>query len=71
MTNGQCGKCESSEVHVVASIRNEFVVPLGFWSATGSATNLYICVNCGYVEIYVQDKSDLAKIANKWPKVAR
>ncbi len=70
MRNGQCPKCESVEVHVASTIRNEFVVPLGVSSLVGSATNLYVCVRCGYVEIYIQDAADLPKIAAKWPKVA-
>ena len=70
MRTGQCPKCESSNVHVVSTIRNKFVVPLGAWSVAGSATNLYVCVGCGYVEIYVQDAADLPKIAEKWPKAA-
>ena len=70
MKSGQCPKCESAEVHVVSSVRNTFVVPLGVLSMVGSATSLYICAHCGFVEIYVQDPSDLPKIAEKWPKLA-
>lgn len=69
MKNGRCPKCESQEVHSVATIRNDFGVPLGIMSV-GSATKLYVCVQCGYVEIYILDSTDLPKIAAKWPKVA-
>lgn len=69
MRNGQCPKCESADVHVLSTIRNTFIVPLGVMSIVGAATNLYVCVQCGFVEIYVQDRSDLPKIAEKWPKV--
>jgi predicted nucleic-acid-binding Zn-ribbon protein len=69
MKSGQCPKCESQEVHSVATIRNDFVVPLGIMSVVGSATKLYVCVRCGYVEIYVLDNTDLPKIAAKWPRV--
>ena len=69
MKSGRCPKCESREVHSVATIRNEFVVPLGIMSLVGSATKLYVCVRCGYVEIYILDSADLPKIAAKWPRV--
>ena len=70
MRSGHCPKCESADVHVVSTIRNQIVVPLGLLSVGGSATDLYVCVRCGYVEIYVQDEADLPQIAEKWPKVA-
>ena len=70
MKSGRCPKCESQAVHSVATIRNQFVVPLGIMSVVGSATKLYICVQCGYVEIYILDGADLPKIAAKWPGVA-
>ena len=70
MKSGRCPKCESQEVHAVTTIRNNFVVPLGMMSVVGSATKLYVCVQCGYVEIYILDGADLPKIAAKWPKVA-
>jgi predicted nucleic-acid-binding Zn-ribbon protein len=70
MKYGQCPKCESEEVHVVSTIRNDIIIPLGVFSV-GSATNLYVCVECGYIEIYVQDKTDLPKIAERWPRLVR
>jgi predicted nucleic-acid-binding Zn-ribbon protein len=70
MKNGQCPKCESEEVHVVSTSRNIIRIPVGVLSAR-SATNLHVCVECGYVEIYVRDKTDLPKIAETWPRLVR
>lgn len=69
MRSGQCPKCGFWEVHSVATIRNGLVVPLGILSMVGSATKLYVCVRCGYVEVYILDSTDLPKIAAKWPRV--
>ena len=68
MKGGQCVKCGAREVHVVDSSRTGVTVALGTWSA-GAFTNFYVCVRCGYLEIYVEDAADLPKIAEKWMKV--
>ena len=70
MKSGHCPKCESAEVHVVSTMRNHVVVPLGVLSMVSSPTNLYVCVDCGYVEVYVEDPADLPRIAEKWPKLS-
>lgn len=70
MKTGNCPKCGSENVHVVHSMRNHLVVPLSVLSMTDSATDLYVCVQCGFLEIYVEDPTDLPKIADTWPKVA-
>ncbi len=68
MKSGRCPKCESSDVHVVDGNRFEPGIPLGGFSS-GAFLNAYVCVKCGYVEMYVEDKEDLPKIADRWPKV--
>ena len=70
MKSGWCPKCEVQEVHAVATIGNDLIVPLKGFMSVGSATKLYVCVQCGYVEIYVMEGADLPKIAAQWPKVA-
>jgi hypothetical protein len=42
-------------------------VPLG-WTG-GATTNYFICIRCGYVEIYIRNEADLPKIAEKLSKV--
>jgi hypothetical protein len=44
-------------------------IALGVLSA-GAFLNAYVCVNCGYVEMYVEDKEDLPKIAARWPRIS-
>lgn len=68
MKNGECPKCGAGEVHVVDGNRFEPGIPLGGLSA-GAFLNAYVCVRCGYVEMYVEDAEDLPKIASRWPKV--
>ena len=68
MKSGKCPKCESQEVHIVSSLRTNLVIPLGLL-ADVAHINLYVCAQCGYVEIYAHDIADLPEIAAKWPKV--
>ena len=68
MKYGECPKCMGGDVHVVAGKRFEPGIPLGGLSA-GAFLNAYVCVGCGYVEMYVEDAGDLPKIAERWPKV--
>jgi len=69
MKNGQCPKCECSDVHIVDGNRFEPTIPLGGLSS-GAFINAYVCVKCGYIEMYVEDQEDLAKIAARWQRVA-
>lgn len=68
MKDGLCPKCHAREVHLVDGSRTGVSVALGTWSA-GAFTSFYVCVRCGYLEIYVEDPADLPKIAEKWMKV--
>jgi predicted nucleic-acid-binding Zn-ribbon protein len=67
MQDGICPKCEAKAVHVFNGTGAELAVRLGVFSAANVV--YYICTSCGYVELYVNDKSDLPKIAEKYPKV--
>lgn len=67
MKSGVCTKCEGREVHVVEKTATEVAIGLG-WTAT-AFLNYYVCTNCGYVELFVQDKKLLPKLAEKYPKV--
>jgi predicted nucleic-acid-binding Zn-ribbon protein len=70
--NGQCPKCDSSEVYGrrggIASSHAIFLV-LGLWKQLAIQT--YVCTNCGYIENYTADKSYLPDIArnSKWNRV--
>ena len=69
MKSGICPKCERSEVYVDTPwIANShgIGVTLAF---PPIATDLLVCVNCGYLEFYLAKDSDAEKISNKFKKV--
>ena len=67
MKDGICPKCESKEIYVVDGSRTGVTIPIGMLS-TSAFVAMYVCVKCGYVEFYVEDQSDLQRIAQKWEK---
>jgi Zn finger protein HypA/HybF involved in hydrogenase expression len=67
MKDGICPKCNAKEVHVCRDTAVELSIRLGMFSSAD--VGYYICANCGYVEIFVENKDDLPKIAEKYPKV--
>ncbi len=67
MKNGICPKCEGKEVHLVSNTTSEVAISLTFLST--AFLNYYVCTNCGYVEMFVQDEKLLPKIAEKYPRV--
>ncbi len=73
MKNGKCPQCGATTVHSRPG-------GLGFGNTdkvyiyTGtmgkpSTTRAYICVTCGYYEVYLTDKDFLGEVARSWPKV--
>lgn len=67
MMSGVCPKCGGREIHMVENTATEVAIGLG-WTAT-AFLNYYVCTGCGYVELFVQDKKLLPKVAEKYPKV--
>ena len=67
MKDGICPKCEEKEVHIFTNLSAELSINLGFLKSAGLV--YYICTNCGYVELFVQEEELLPKIAAKYPKV--
>jgi hypothetical protein len=67
MKDGICPKCEAREVHLFTRTAAELSINLSFFGSAGLA--YYICTNCGYVELFVEDKEKLPRIAEKYPKV--
>lgn len=67
----ECSKCHANAVHVIqipwpgrtigASI------PVGVFSS--AKIDHHVCTHCGFVEMYLSDRDELAKIAGKWPLV--
>ena len=70
MRNGQCPKCSASTIYTKRNgIAAESGITVSFGLFSYAEFDAYICTTCGYTEIYIADKSDLLKIAEKWRKV--
>ena len=67
MKDGVCPKCKAAEVHIVTQTAVEVSIAIT-WSKT-AGLNYYVCTNCGYVELFVQEEGHLPHIAEKYPKV--
>ena len=67
MKDGVCPKCGAREVHLVAGNRTDISIAIS-WSRN-ALVKLYVCVECGYAEMFVEDADDLPRIAERWPKV--
>jgi predicted nucleic-acid-binding Zn-ribbon protein len=66
--DGICPKCGAKEVHVVVQTSVETAITL----TRGMAyLNYYVCVNCGYVELYVHESETLKDIAWKYRRIRR
>jgi hypothetical protein len=72
MKQGVCPQCSSRKVHVNTNVLGKAgayggnAIPITAWS--GVALDNYVCVDCGYVELYISDVGALRKIAENWPK---
>jgi len=72
MKSGQCPKCESNDIRVIALDWHRQLgasIAIGIFST--AAIDHHVCVACGYTEMYVSDPGDLAGIAAKWPPPQR
>jgi len=70
MKSGRCPKCQSTDIRTgPTGPRADMVlnaIPVSFW--TSVKPELRVCVSCGYVEHYVANAADRARIAAKWPE---
>ncbi len=74
MKNGKCPKCGSATVHSKPN-------GIGYGNSNGrvsvyismmtqpSPTVAFVCITCGYFEVYIADPSKLAEVAKTWQKV--
>jgi predicted nucleic-acid-binding Zn-ribbon protein len=67
MKSGICPKCTEKHIHRVHRRETDLAISLG-WSGT-VFLDRYVCVDCGYIETYTEDTSQLKQIAEKYPKV--
>lgn len=65
MKDGQCSKCGLQEVYFAEP--SELQINLSAFKA--APLSFYVCVNCGYVELYVKDSNLLPKIAEQYMSV--
>lgn len=68
MKNGICPKCNKEEVFISIQDTHGIHIPMGLNEVF---TELYVCGNCGFIETYIQYKSDLEKISGKFKKVVK
>jgi predicted nucleic-acid-binding Zn-ribbon protein len=61
-----CAKCGSDDVHHVPQSNFEVSIRLGLLRKADLDCD--VCTNCGFVELYVADKTMLPHIAEKYPK---
>lgn len=75
MKDGICTSCKSTKVF---ANQDGFTHSKGFqvnaknrsvWELQKTNTIDFVCVNCGYFEQYISDKSTLSEIALNWDKV--
>ena len=73
MKDGKCIKCGSREVYHnngrwgQRGGFNGNTIPVTVF--TDAELTNFVCVNCGYVENYIQDGKKREKIKGKWTKV--
>lgn len=65
MKSGVCPKCESREVHILTNDDS-----LRALSLRTAAVSQFVCIDCGYLELYVQDPEMLPKIAQATQKIS-
>lgn len=75
MKDGVCPKCGSGAVYhgpngLVATgwtFRDCAMIPLTLWRSANLMN--YVCVDCGYLERYVEEPADRRTIAENWQRV--
>ncbi|MEP6902311.1 MAG: zinc ribbon domain-containing protein [Actinomycetota bacterium] len=67
MKSGICPKCGESEVYGDHAKTHGLSV---IWTAILPAhTILLACANCGYLEFYIENEKDLAKVKKNFQKI--
>jgi hypothetical protein len=60
MKRGTCPKCSSTEIYRVAGVGARSYVSLGVFRSVRTVE--FICTSCGYIESYLRDTPDMAKV---------
>ena len=67
MKSGICPKCGKSEVR--GDLSTSHGISVDRMAFPRINTILLVCTNCGFLEFYVEDENDLARIKTKFQKV--
>ncbi len=73
LKDGICPQCGSERIYSGAAIegkeglRGGNRIPINAVSQV--ALDNYVCVDCGYVESYISDRSILNRIAKEWARI--
>ena len=65
-TTGVCPKCASTDLRVLRQRTWSSLIPTGLTVFQAVYTSKFICTSCGYVETWIENKKDLAKIQQKF-----
>lgn len=69
MKNKICPKCNSIKIKNIKKFKTDFIsmkVPVKDSLLDLVQAVYYICLDCGYLEMYIEDKKALSKIAKEW-----
>ena len=73
MRDGHCPKCGATAIYRRGDIgkgSNSNAILVNLAPLTRHAwVDIYVCVNCGYVENYIEDAKHLSFIADHWTAV--
>ena len=69
MKSGSCPKCNSDEVYLDENAGHGVVITIHLLAF--QMTDLYVCADCGYLEIYSVVGADLRRVKEKFKKVKR
>jgi predicted nucleic-acid-binding Zn-ribbon protein len=70
MRDGKCTRCGKTAVHAKHGALNSGAIELLVTAWRRGWLTAYVCVSCGYSELYLEDGELLSIVADKWPIVA-
>ncbi len=69
MKNNICPKCGKQEIYYKQNSGSETIHNIPITGFSYGAISYYVCINCGYMEFYLERQKDLDKIAKKWKQI--
>jgi len=75
MRNGNCHKCGHEDVRVgkqgtvmIGQPKSLFGIESALLDDMRAIYDVYICLNCGNVELAISDPTVLKRVAQRWPR---